>query len=207
MAQQFTYPPTHEERFRMSFAEYVAWTRAFERRSEWVDGEVTVFAMPTLYHQRLIAFLVRFLGHLAETHNLGEVFPAGLQMRVRNGRSVREPDVVFVAWDHAHRMTKDRLEGPADLLVEIVSPESISRDRREKLREYEEIGVPEYWIFDSRDGHRGVDAFRLVSNDRYERIPIDPDGAIRSTVVPGFFIRPEWLQGEHLPTLASVLAT
>ena len=38
--------------------------------------------------------------------------------------------------------------GAADLCVEVVSPESVTRDCREKLTEYEQAGVREYWLID-----------------------------------------------------------
>jgi Uma2 family endonuclease len=39
----------------------------------------------------------------------------------------------------------DHLDGPADLVVEVVSPDSPTRDRQEMLVDYAEAGVPEYW--------------------------------------------------------------
>lgn len=54
----------------------------------------------------------------------------------------------FVAEEHLDRLQEMHLEGPADLVVEIVSPESRLRDRGEKFAEYELAGVSEYWLLD-----------------------------------------------------------
>ena len=62
--------------------------------------------------------------------------------------SAREPDVLFLAKEHLGRLRDSHIEGPADLVVEIVSKESRGRDRGEKFYEYGEGGVPEYWLLD-----------------------------------------------------------
>jgi Uma2 family endonuclease len=54
-----------------------------------------------------------------------------------------------VAREHLDRLHPTFLEGPADLVVGITSPESISRDRGEKYVEYEAAGIPEYWLIDA----------------------------------------------------------
>ena len=40
------------------------------------------------------------------------------------------------------------MNGAADICIEVISPESVIRDRGEKFEEYERGGVGEYWIFD-----------------------------------------------------------
>ena len=204
MVQQLAHHPVQEVKFAMAYDEYLVWADSHPF-SEWVDGEVTVFAMPSSYHQRLAGFLFRLMAHLAETRDLGTVFFAPLRMLIRDGRSAREPDLWFVARDHAARISAKRVEGPADLVVEIISEESVTRDRQEKYQEYETVGIPEYWLFDARDGRRGVIAYRLGPDGRYAPIVPGPDGSLRSSVLPGFFFHPDWLGPEEPPTLASVL--
>ena len=85
--------------------------------------------------------------------------------------------------------------------MEIVSPDSIARDWRDKYHAYEAAGVPEYWVID-RPSQRLV-AYRLGDNG-YELIP-ESDGVVRSAVLPGFFIRPKWLWQDPLPKVAEVL--
>ena len=205
MAQNTIAEPRTEKRLRMTYAEYQTWDHGDRRLSEWVDGEVTVFAMPSIFHQHLAGFLFRLMAHLADSQHLGEVYFAPLRMLVRDGRSAREPDVLFIANHHLHRLSTDRVEGPADLVVENVSDDSVIRDRREKYLEYQTVRIPEYWIFDSRDGHRAVEAYQLSAQKTYEAITPDPDGTLRSAILPGFFFRPDWLAMDRLPTPASVL--
>lgn len=54
----------------------------------------------------------------------------------------------FVASEHLDRLKETYLDGPADLVVGIVSPDSVGRDRGEKFYEYAQGGVPEYWLID-----------------------------------------------------------
>lgn len=67
-------------------------------------------------------------------------------------QSGREPDLLFISNETAQRLTERKLEGAADLVIEIIFPESVRRDRYEKFDEYEEAGVREYWIIDPRPG-------------------------------------------------------
>ena len=66
----------------------------------------------------------------------------------RSCRAAVEPDLLFVSNARSGQLRKNHLEGPPDMLVEIVSPESVDRDWNEKPAEYEAAGVPEYWIVD-----------------------------------------------------------
>jgi hypothetical protein len=50
--------------------------------------------------------------------------------------SGREPDVLFLASAHVGRLTETYLNGPADVMVEIVSPDSVGRDRGDEFYEY-----------------------------------------------------------------------
>lgn len=61
---------------------------------------------------------------------------------------VRQPDIAMI---HRHRLsiiTKRGIEGPPDLVVEVLSPHSAKRDRQQKLYAYAKYLIPEYWIVD-----------------------------------------------------------
>ena len=96
-------------------------------------------------------------------------------------------------------MSQTRLDGPADLVIELVSDDSVERDRKEKLEEYAAAGVSEYWAIDARPGKHGADFYELV-DAAYRPIPLDADGRLRSRVVRGFWLRPEWLFQDPLPS-------
>ena len=195
-----------EQRLTMTYEEFLDWTGNEGAHGEWVDGEVIVFMPSTIYHARALAFLVTLLSLYVRHFGLGEVLASSVHMRVRGGRSSREPDLFFVADRHRDRVLATRLEGPADLVVEFVSDDSVARDREAKFAEYAAVGVPEYWIHHPRPGRWRSDFYRLATDGQYEPIPPDVDGRIRSPVLPGFWLRPAWLLADPLPDPLGCLA-
>lgn len=199
MARAIVDPPVAgERRLRMSYDEFLAWVDD-DTHAEWVDGEVTVFMPPTRAHQRLDQFLAGLLGLYVRLLGLGEVLTAPFEMRLVPGRLSREPDLLFVANAHADLLTEQRLDGPADLVVEIVSAHSVSRDRRQKLTDYQSAGIPEYWTIDARPRRQRADFLQLTPEGTYRSMPLDAAGRYHSAVLPGFWLDPAWLWQEPLP--------
>lgn len=188
----------------MTYEEFLAWGEE-SQQMEWVDGEVIVFMPPTILHQRIIGFLHTLLSVYARLFHLGEVLPAPVEMRARPDGPAREPDLLFVADEHRDRLTPERLAGPADLVIEIISESSMSRDRADKFYEYQEAGVPEYWLFDPRPGKERADFWRLNAQGKYDPLTPDAEGRYFSTVLPGFWFRPDWLWQNPLPDPMVVL--
>lgn len=124
---------------------------------------------------------------------------APFEMRLAPVRSSRDPDIAFVARDHLDRITARRLEGPADLVVEVISPDSVRRDRRDKFHEYAKAGVLEYWMIDARARQRDIHASRLTGDGVYERMQPDADGRMHSVALSGFWLDPVWLDQHPLP--------
>lgn len=184
----------------VSFEEFLAWCPE-NRWAEWVDGEIILMSPSNDEHQFMLSFLHRLIAGFVEEHGLGWVFLPPFLMRLATRPSGREPDLMFLTTEHGDRNRRTYLDGPADLAVEIVSPDSVTRDRRDKLAEYEKAGVPEYWVIDHP---RRQAAFnRLGEDGRYRPGPI-VDGWYTSAVLPGFRLRVDWLWQRPLPTLADV---
>ena len=122
-------------------------------------------------------------------------------MKIEAAKRGREPDLIFVSRERMHLIQRTYLNGPADLAVEIISPDSIERDRRQKFVEYEQAGVKEYWLMDPDS--ESAEFFALGADRRYQAVAT-PDGIFRSQVVPGFFIRLAWLWQTPSPTLEAL---
>jgi Uma2 family endonuclease len=118
----------------------------------------------------------------------------------------REPDLVFIAAENLGRLTDKRLNGPADLAIEVLSDESVGRDRDDKFYEYQDGGVREYWIIDPRPGKERVDCYWLTPEGRYQAILPDATGRYHARVLPDFWFHPDWLRQEPLPNPLLVLA-
>jgi Uma2 family endonuclease len=72
------------------------------------------------------------------------VLVAPLRVQVRPGK-YREPDVVLLR-DAYDPRNQDAFWLGADLVAEIVSPDNPERDTVEKVADYAEARIPEYWI-------------------------------------------------------------
>jgi len=187
---------------RMTFDEFMAWDPECGR-AEWVNGEVVLVSPASLGHQLFIFFLAKLLDPFVEPRALGQVIMAPFLMRLAQKPSGREPDIMFIAAEHFDRLTETCLNGPADLVVEVLSPDSEIRDRVDKLQEYEEAGIPEYWLFDRLRSEAFF--FRLGADGRYHLAPADQDGIYHSQVLEGFRLRVDWLWRQPLPTLSEAL--
>jgi Uma2 family endonuclease len=171
--------------------------------AEWVDGDVVMASPASRRHQTISDFVLTVLGVYVEQRDLGVVISAPFQMKTGPHLGGREPDVLFVARENLGRLKQTYLDGPADLVVEVVSPESRLRDRGEKLAEYEMGGVREYWIIDAEK--QQADFFVLAADGRYERQRTDAQGVYRSLVVSGFWLNERWFWQEPPPKALGVL--
>lgn len=161
--------------------------------AEWVDGMVVPMTPPSKEHLRITAFLLAALRGYVNRKKLGGiVLHAPAQMKLE--RSGREPDVIYLRPETMERWGERFVDGPADLVVEVVSRESRTRDRREKFGEYERAGVREYWLIDPEA--RTADIFVLSAERVYEAAPAGDPPLMRSTVLPGLWLDPEWLWSE-----------
>jgi Uma2 family endonuclease len=186
----------------MSYEEFLDWCDE-DTLAEWVDGYVVMTSPASEPHQALVDFFVQILGIYVQQRDLGRVLSAPFQMKLSAARSGREPDLIFIAQENLGRLKKTYLDGPADLAIEVVSAESRLRDRGEKLAEYEMAGVREYWLFDPEE--QRTDFYVLAADGRYERRRADAQGVYRSEVIPGFWLKEEWLWQDPPPKALAIL--
>jgi Uma2 family endonuclease len=180
----------------MSYDEFRRWAK--DVHAEWVNGEVIVQMPAKEIHQNIVEFLHFLIGLFVRMFNLGKVHIATFEMRTAAEGPAREPDLLFVSQERLGQLTNDRLQGPADLIVEVISDDSVYRDRVDKFEEYEAAGVREYWIVDPRPGKQRADFWVLDKTGHYRAGPVNEEGVYHSTVLPGFWLRVEWLS-ETLP--------
>lgn len=104
--------------------------------------------MPGKTHERIVALLIALLGHWSLTRNAGQVLASGYKIRIDENRGVI-PDVQFYRAGNEPAGQEDGLEsGRPDLVVEVISPTSRSKDTVRKLHDYARVEIPEYWIVD-----------------------------------------------------------
>ena len=184
---------------KMTYVEFLTWADE-DTLAEWVDGEVVMYSPASKRHQSVADFLTGVTRIFVEQRDLGAVLSAPFQMKLEHGR---EPDLLFVAQEHLDRLKETHLDGPADLVVEIVSPESAGRDRGEKFYEYARGGVPEYWLIDPQTEWA---EFYQLEEDHYRLAFGGKEGEYHVLVLPSFKLRVEWLWQEPLPSPIRTLA-
>ncbi len=113
---------------------------------ELSEGELVMPPHPTHTHQRTVMRLAAAMYAFVTSHKLGTLQIAPLPVRLWPGK-IREPDILFVAQEH-HDRIHEQFYGPPDLVVEVLSPGTWRIDRREKIVEYAQAGINEYWLVD-----------------------------------------------------------
>jgi len=186
---------------KLTFQEFLDWLDD-KTHAEWVEGEVVFMSPVTDRHHDLKDFLAALLRHHAEARNLGLIRGEPFQMKIGAGLPSRCPDIFFIANRSRERLNRTFLDGPADLAVEILSRESVQRDRVEKFQEYARGGVREYWLIDP-EARRAE--FYFLEDGAYRAASLAEGGIFRSAVMTGLWLRVEWLWQEPLPSLLSIL--
>ena len=186
----------------MTYEEFLNWP-GDNHHVEWVNGKMVLMSPVTESHENIRRFLYSLINLFAEAHHLGRVYSEPFQMKTGPDLPGRAPDLFFVANEHLEQVKRLNLEGPADLVIEIISPGSRATDRGDKFYEYEQGGVPEYWLLDPE---RRQAEFYLRGNDGiYRPVPLGSDGIYRSKVLEGLWVKVEWLWQQLPPPLMDVL--
>ena len=121
------------------------------RRHELIEGEFYVTPAPAPIHQRVSRRLQRVLMTQLEDTGLAEVFDAPIDVLLHD-MTCLQPDLAIVRTDRRHLITRRAIEGPPDLVVEILSPSSKGQDQFLKRGTCAKFEIPEYWIVDPEHG-------------------------------------------------------
>ena len=114
---------------------------------EVIDGELCVSPAPSWWHQLAVSNLHGILWPFIRLHDLGKIVTAPLGV-VLDPEDGVEPDLVYVSRERMNIISDRGIEGAPDLVVEVLSPSTRSRDLGIKLRRYAAAGVPQYWTLD-----------------------------------------------------------
>jgi len=164
------------EKFRMTAAEFFELPET-NQIIELINGELIVSPPPILDHQRLVFKFGKLIESLMPD---GEVFvaPVGVYLDEDN---VPEPDVVWVSAHSRCVLTKKRIEGPPDLIVEVLSPGTERQDRKEKFEIYQRFGVREFWMADPEE--QFLEVYRLENGVFVRQGVYGPEESFESAVL------------------------
>lgn len=181
---------------RISADDYIASPQS-EHKSDLIEGVFVMASPATVEHEDLMMFVGTLMRTFANSRRLGLVLGSNAAYRL-NDANVYQPDVSFLSSDRLHLAGEVYVDGAPDLAVEIISPSSRQYDTVEKLVNYGRFGVQEYWLVDPVE--RNVTLFGNVGG---QLVAIPPaEGVLNSRLLPGFWLRAEWLfppEGEDRP--------
>lgn len=189
-------------RGQLTYKEFLAWPEE-NAHIEWLDGEVVTMSPVSDRHNDITRFLLMVIGFFVDKHKAGAVRFDPFQMKTSPKLPGRSPDILFLACENLGRLKKSHLSGPADLAVEVISPASRERDRREKFSEYEQGGVREYWLIDPE--RQQADFYFRDESGVFQPMPLTAKGIIHSRVLEGLWLKKAWLWERPLPSVSEIL--
>ena len=148
------------------------------KRHEIIDGEHVMPPSPQTRHQIASKNLQWILENYARETGVGHVMDAPVDV-VLSATTVVQPDIFFVRKEREHIIKRNFIEGPPDLIIEILSPGNEKMDRQTKMKSYALLGVPEYWIVDFEA--RILEQY-VLKGQLYER-----EGVFAETFSPALF--------------------
>jgi Uma2 family endonuclease len=153
-------------------------------RHEIIGGDEFMTPSPNLEHQRVVGNVFRLLANHAVLGKFGQAFVAPTDV-VLSEHDIVEPDVLFVSSSRTSILTEKNIQGPPDLVVEVLSPSTQSVDRGPKLALYEHSGVAEVWIIDPRAKTVEIREFGTTRRTR-----IYKEGqSFESSLLPGLSVK------------------
>jgi len=158
------------------------------KRHELIDGEHYVTPAPLTKHQRISMNLAAALYHHCQHTKQGRVFAAPTDV-VFTDTDVVQPDLLYIATERDHLITRENIQGSPDLIVEILSDSTRRRDERLKRNLYEQHGVKKYWIVDPE-----LDTVKIycLQERRYtspQELTLEqPQATLTTPLLPGFVL-------------------
>jgi Uma2 family endonuclease len=148
-------------------------------------------------HQDVRLHLAVLFKTFAELTDSGLVREAPFQVRLSRTQ-IYEPDIVVIGGAGLERVDDIHLEGPPDLIIEVLSQDSSALDRGEKFVAYEAAGVREYWLVDPL--RELTNLYQLGPDGRFDEVRPDTAGRMRSRILKGFVLDTSLLWRRVLPT-------
>lgn len=171
------------ESLRFTYEDYLL--TPDDRRYELIGGDLLLTPAPTPYHQQVALNLGDALLHLVRELGLGRVYIAPCDV-VLSRYDVVQPDIFFIRADRLSIIGEKNIQGPPDLVVEILSPVTEERDREMKAKLYLRSGVREMWIADP--AARTVEVLSNAGTEWRRQALCTSSEMLRSPLLPGLEI-------------------
>ena len=130
-------------------------------RYELLNGVISMANAPTYRHQITSRTVFRLIDRWVDERDLGDTIFAPVDV-VLDGQNSLRPDILYIDEQHLKMVRGAKVYGAPQLIVEVISPGSRSRDSVEKPMRYALAGAMEYWLVDPE--LETIAVFALVGN-------------------------------------------
>ncbi len=117
-------------------------------RYEVIEGVLHMSPAPRIKHQSVEVNLITCFRNFVKRKKAGVVLCAPTDVILSWFATPVQPDIIFIRKERRSIVKEERVEGPPDIVVEILSPSNWLVDRGKKAQVYAQAGVREYWIVD-----------------------------------------------------------
>ncbi len=147
-----------------------------------IGGELVMSPSPVPYHQKILRDIGFEIYRFVRERDLGEVFYAPIDVYLQETETY-QPDIIFISKDRLEIIGEKKIEGPPDLVIEILSEATAYYDLRHKKKVYERTGVREYWIVDPME--RSIEVYENQNGEFKLRDRAEEKGKVSSKVLEG----------------------
>ena len=170
-------------------------------RIDYIAGKIEVDMSPEdlFTHGELKSEVSSEIKYRVKQLDLGHIYIDSTRVSSLSSNLSAEPDVVVVSYQAIDQQRvsfvpkasgeKDRyveLEGGPDLVVEIVSDSSVTKDTKRLPIAYFQAGVREYWLIDARGEELSFQLLRR-GNTAFKATPANAEGYQRSEVLDAHY--------------------
>ncbi|RZB30243.1 MAG: hypothetical protein SRB1_02523 [Desulfobacteraceae bacterium Eth-SRB1] len=133
-------PLIKEKEKKFTYSDYATWPD--DEHWELIDGEAyNMSPAPSIKHQKILGNMYNIISTHPQRKTECFVGIAPLDV-VLSEHDVVQPDLLIVC--DRKKITEANIQGAPDLVIEVLSPSTALKDRREKKALYEKYGVKEY---------------------------------------------------------------
>ena len=152
---------------------------------ELINGVLVIHSPASLEHELIFKFLLNLLDLYVQQQKLGVIIGSRFTMNLSD-KWGPEPDIMFIDETQEEKLRDTYLEGPATVVIEILSPSTRDDDLEKKIPYYIESGVKEAWIIDPKEQTVTIQ----WHSRKKEAASVE---WAESKFIPGFRLHPSWL--------------
>lgn len=158
---------------KVTYEEFLKLCASSNKRYELINGEIFLLSSPKVQHQIIVNTLHGELYKAFEKHKCTTfVAPFDITLKIDEKINVLQPDLGILCDLNQSVNHEDQYTGIPKLVVEVLSPTSITRERVFKLNIYMLSGIKEYWIVDPEKNLVSVYQFQnyeLINDAIYKK--------------------------------------